>query len=81
MKKIVEYELVRVYVNKFDMIPYLIGKGWQPYGSPILGEEGVIQAMVKYGEDEPTDNYQMPGFSDKEINDSLDNLSIRKKAV
>lgn len=44
LSKVVDYRLI-VWSKVYEYL----GKGWQPWGSPILVDSSVMQAIVKYG--------------------------------
>lgn len=43
MKKIVDYRLI-----VWSKVRDYLDDGWQPWGSPLLVDSSVMQAMVKY---------------------------------
>jgi len=57
-EKVTEYEIAwgrghskPEHVELSENVRKMMEKGWQPYGSPYAGGEGMYQAMVKFAQD------------------------------
>ena len=58
-EKIVAYELIsvtghneRYNIELSRLVRQMIDKGWQPYGPPFYGGDGMNQAMVKFSDEQ-----------------------------